>query len=237
MNNAAPNYLGNVVFTVTVTNAGPNNATGVSVTDLLPAGLSWISDNSGGAYNHVTGLWTIGNLNVGSVALLNITALINGTGSMTNVANVSGSQFDQNLTNNNASATVNVPPAADIRVTKAVNNAAPNYLGNVVFTVTVTNAGPNTGVNTRVSDLLPAGLLWVSDDSSGAYDHTTGLWTVGNLANGASATLNIVAQVLGHNTTITNRANGSSDVYDWNTANNNGSASVTVPPAADISSY
>ena len=40
MNNTAPNYLGNVVFTVTVTNAGPNNATGVSVSDLLPAGLS-----------------------------------------------------------------------------------------------------------------------------------------------------------------------------------------------------
>ncbi len=64
--------------------------TGVSVTDLLPAGLSWISDNSGGAYNHVTGLWTIGNLNVGCVALLNISALINGTGSMTNIANGSG---------------------------------------------------------------------------------------------------------------------------------------------------
>ncbi len=90
----------------------------------------------------MTGLWTIGNLNVGSVALLNITALVNSTGSFVNNANVTGSQFDQNLTNNNASATVNVPLAADIRVTKTVNNSAPNYLGNVVFTVTVTNAGP-----------------------------------------------------------------------------------------------
>ncbi len=159
-----------------------------------------------GSYTHGTGLWTIGNLNVGSVASLNITALVNRTGSIINIANVTGSQFDQNLTNNNASATVNVPLAADIRVTKTVNNAAPNYLGNVVFTVTVTNTGPNNATGVSVSDLLPAGLSWISDNSGGAYNHVTGLWTIGNLNVGSVTLLNITALINGTGS-MTNVAN------------------------------
>ena len=90
-------------------------------------------------------------------------------------------------------------------------------MGNVVFTVTVTNAGPDTAVNARVSDLLPAGFGFVSATPSvGSYDNVTGLWSVGDLANGASATLQLVAQILASNTTLTNPANGSSDIYDWN---------------------
>ena len=234
VNNAAPNYLGNVVFTVTVTNAGPNNATGVSVSDLLPAGLVYLSSSATqGSYANGTGLWTIGNLNVGSVASLNITALVNRTGSFVNNASVTGSQFDQNLTNNNASATVNVPLAADLRVTKTVNNSAPNYLGNVVFTVTVTNAGPNNATGVSVSDLLPAGLSWISDNSGGAYNHVTGLWTIGNLNVGSVALLNITALINGTGS-MTNVANVSGSQFDQNLTNNNASATVNVPPAADI---
>ena len=81
-----------------------------------------------------------------------------------------------------------------------MNNTAPNYLGNVVFTVTVTNTGPDTAVNTRVSDVVTC---WfrvkysgITVTSVGSYDNVTGLWSVGDLANGASATLQLVAQVL-----------------------------------------
>ena len=234
VNNTTPNYLDNVTFTVAVTNAGPNNATGVSLSDLLPAGLVWVSDNSGGAYNPATGVWTIGNLNVGSVVSLSISALVNATGFINNIANVSGAQYDQNMSNNIANASVTVPPAADIVVTKDVNNTAPNYLDNVTFTVIVRNDGPDDATGVSLSDLLPAGLVWVSDDSSGAYDHTTGVWTIGNLADGASRTLQIVAQVLGHNAIIDNVANASAIEYDPNLVNNRANVTVNVPAAADI---
>ena len=51
-----------MVFTLTVSNAGPSDATGVAVTDLLPAGYTYVSDDGGGAYNSGTGVWTLGAL-------------------------------------------------------------------------------------------------------------------------------------------------------------------------------
>src|SRR5262249_52580803 len=83
-------------------------------------------------------------------------------------------------------------PAA-LALPKMADNATPAAAANVVFTITVTNNGPNNATGVVVNDFLPAGLTWVSDDSAGAYVPATGLWTVGALANAASATLNITA--------------------------------------------
>ena len=76
-----------------------------------------------------------------------------------------------------------------------MNNPTPNLGSNVVFTVTVTNnnaaPGVSTATNVTVKDVLPAGLSYVSDDSGGAY--VGNIWSVGTLAPGASATINITA--------------------------------------------
>ena len=46
-------------FNIILTNDGPEDVSGVSVDALLPTGLAYVSDNGGGNYNDVTGLWTI----------------------------------------------------------------------------------------------------------------------------------------------------------------------------------
>ncbi len=56
------------------------------------------------------------------------------------------------------------------------------------------------------------------------------MWTVGNLANGASATLSLVATVTTH-TLLTNTATASATTYDPTPANNAASATVNVPDA------
>src|SRR4029077_237371 len=94
-----------------------------------------------------------------------------------------------------ASATI-TPVAADVAVTKTVSNTNPNINTNVTFTVTVTNNGPSDATGVQVTDLLPAGLTLVSATPSvGAYNSGTGVWNIGPLANGSSATLAIVATV------------------------------------------
>ncbi|MEP7328719.1 MAG: DUF11 domain-containing protein, partial [Betaproteobacteria bacterium] len=67
---------------------------------------------------------------------------------------------------------------------------------NVVFSLVATNNGPDNAVAVQVVDLLPAGYTYVSSTATqGSYVATTGLWTIGNLANAASATLSITATV------------------------------------------
>jgi len=75
-------------FTVSVVNQGPDAASGVEVTDTLPAGLSYVSDNAGGAYDSATGVWTIGDLAVGASTSMEFIVTVDEAGSFTNEAEV-----------------------------------------------------------------------------------------------------------------------------------------------------
>ncbi|HPS79843.1 MAG TPA: hypothetical protein PLS53_16910, partial [Thermoanaerobaculaceae bacterium] len=76
------------VFTITVTNLGGNCASDVQVTDLLPAGLTYQSDDSGGAYTPATGVWGVGPVNAGASAVLHLTARATTTGVWLNRAEI-----------------------------------------------------------------------------------------------------------------------------------------------------
>jgi uncharacterized repeat protein (TIGR01451 family) len=61
VDNHTPDQGNNVTFTLTVSNSGPADATGVEVTDALPTGYTYVSDTpSVGTYNSGSGVWTIG---------------------------------------------------------------------------------------------------------------------------------------------------------------------------------
>ena len=85
--------------------------------------------------------------------------------------------------------------------------ATPDHVGDdATFEITVGNDGPSTATGVVVDDLLPAGLTYDSHVATqGDYDETTGIWTVGDLEDGDTATLTLVAQVDADGT-ITNRA-------------------------------
>ena len=91
-----------VVFTLTVSNAGPADASGVVVTDQLPTGFIWYSDDGGGTYTHDTGLWNVGSVPVSGNKQLHITAEVNDTGPYTNIAQVTAAnQSDPDSKPNN----------------------------------------------------------------------------------------------------------------------------------------
>src|SRR5262249_9212040 len=124
---------------------------------------------------------------------------------------------------------------ADLAVTKTVSNPTPYFGDNVTYTVTLTDNGPNNATGVTVSDLLPAGLKFVSaTPSQGTYDSTTGLWTVGNVTQKQVLTFQVVAQVISPNAQINTAAVASADQRDPNSSNNQASVTET-PQVTDVS--
>ena len=105
-------------------------------------------------------------------------------------------QLDPDLSTNTVVATLIGEPTADIQVRKTVSNAQPPVGSAVTFTITVTNAGPTIATGVGVTEVLPAGLtLLGAVPSAGTYDPALGLWTIGDLALGASVHLALTATV------------------------------------------
>lgn len=224
-------YKDVIKWTLTVNNSGPDVATNVMVTDVLPEGLIWISDNSNGAYNPETGVWTIGELGVGESITLTIISVANKTGNFTNVANVSGNEYDFNESNNEDNESVFVNPSADLEIIKEVSNANPNFGDKIIWTLTVINNGPDSASNVKVIDVLPDEILWISDDGEGSYNDN--IWNIGELAVGESVSLLIRTLVNGTGYII-NIAEVSGNEYDCNLTNNKNNESINVSNAADL---
>jgi uncharacterized repeat protein (TIGR01451 family)/gliding motility-associated-like protein len=198
VNNTNPFIGDNVTFTIAASNTGPNSGTGVKVTDILPAGYTYVSSTvSIGTFNSATGIWTIGDLANGANANLTITAKVNATGSYANTATIIGNELDPDLSNNTSTITPSpVLIQTDLKVVKTINNATPTIGSNVIFTIAASNLGPNNATGVKVTDILPAGYTYVSATTSiGAFNNTTGIWTIGDFANGGNAILTITAKV------------------------------------------
>lgn len=103
-NSTSPNVGTNVVLTFTVSNAGPEVATGVTVDINLPSGLSYVSDDGSGAFVSGTGVWTIpSSLASGGSTNLQITAYVQTSGSYAvNSEVLTSSQTDPDSTPGNS---------------------------------------------------------------------------------------------------------------------------------------
>ena len=225
-----------ITYRVSITNYGVDVASGVTLTDVLPAGLTYSNHSaSAGTYSTNTGIWTIGTLNVGATASLTFTARVDAASAgliITNTATANTlGQGDTNAANDSASAVITVL-GADLGVTKTVDNPGPYPGSNVVYTIVLTNGGPTVANGVSVTERLTNGLTYVTHAaSSGVYDNVSGVWTVGTMAAGSSASLLITATVGTNsiNTLITNITRiTTSDASDGNTANNTATAVVAV---------
>ena len=91
---------------------------------------------------------------------------------------------------------------ANLTLEKTVNNMNPNTGDDIVFSITVKNMGPEASTGSFVRDNLSPAFYYISDDSNGDYNSSTGLWKVGPLNVDESRTLNITVKVIaeGHHT-------------------------------------
>ncbi|MEV6809945.1 CARDB domain-containing protein [Streptomyces sp. NPDC051132] len=124
-----------------------------------------------------------------------------------------------------------VKPAADLSVVKSADATAVTVGQTVTYRVTVRNAGPNPATGATVTDRLPDTLAFLSADaSSGSYDAGTGRWTIGDLDDGATATLTLRAKATEAGS-VTNSAAVTGNEKDLDPANNSDSVTLCVEPA------
>lgn len=119
-----------------------------------------------------------------------------------------------------------VEPFADLSLAKTVSNANPPANGTVTYTLTVTSSGISTGPASGITvrDTLPAGFAYTSSSGTGTFDSSTGVWSVGSLAPGASASITITGVAYTSGTTETNTAEiTASSLPDLDSVVNNGS--------------
>lgn len=110
VSNATPTSGSNVTYTLAVDNAAGSTltATGVTVLDLMPAGVTFVSATGAGSYNSTTGIWTVGSLAPNSTANITITVTVTASSgaTITNGAEVrTSSALDPDSTPNNNSTT------------------------------------------------------------------------------------------------------------------------------------
>ena len=197
VNNSVPKYLDMIEYTIVVVNNGPDKSFNVTVGDLLPDGVKFISSN--GQYNPDTGVWFVGDLDANESVTLKIVVQVIKVGNITNNVNVTGTGHDTNLTNNNASVSVNVPESVLLNITKVANSTIIVAGENVGYTVTVTNYGPSVATNVVLKDIFNSKeLLNLQYSLNGVdwldYDEAVSL---GDINVGADVTVYFRAKVNG----------------------------------------
>ena len=135
-----------VVFEIEVTNQGTAQATNVSLTDSLPAGITFVSSSlTQGSYNAATGLFTIGTLAVGDTATLLLEGTVDvgqGGNSITNITTAAvGDQPDPSTVGDELEETVDVNAEANLVTVKTLGSGdnTPSEGDTVVFEIEVTN--------------------------------------------------------------------------------------------------
>jgi uncharacterized repeat protein (TIGR01451 family) len=131
VNQSQVNTGDTVLYTITASNNGPSAATGVSVSDDLPAGLEYVkATTSQGTVSASNGIVTanIGTLPVGATATITVTAKATLVGKVVNTATVKGNETETTLTNNSAQASLEVlkpaPTKGQLNVTASALSCA-----------------------------------------------------------------------------------------------------------------
>ena len=249
-----------ITYTITTTNNGPDTATGVQITDLLPTGTTYNSSTipTGTTYNPTTGIWNIGTLNNTNNLTLTITAQITATtGTITNTASESNeNEYDPNYANNAQTCSYTISGT----YTPTSNIAIYNYpwwynsdtqsqqytyvVGNApVLTTDIWNNGPDDATGVVIEYDMGSGLEYEgcsADIGTVTYNSQNNslTWDLENIPNGGDVLLKIFVRITQSGTATPNLTTTSKlihvDQYDSDTTDNTATCALTAPTAADI---
>lgn len=201
-----------VTWTISLTNNALNGntaATGVTVTDLIPAGLSLVSATpTNGTFAGSN--WTLnGPLALGDTETLTLVTTIDpglaGGTMLTNTAfvatanetDVDSVPGDATLTQDDADdAKVTIGNVIDLELTKTVDSTVVQTGDTVNWTISLTNNATTANADATgvvVQDVLPAGVTFVNATTTGNSQFAAGQWII-NEAISPGETLTLVLE-------------------------------------------
>ncbi|SDE61044.1 DUF11 domain-containing protein [Auraticoccus monumenti] len=217
---------------LTVLNEGPAVARDVSVTDVLPAGATPVA-TEGCAPVGSTVTCSVPELAPGASVTWTVTADLASDldGTLTNSATVGSATAETDPADDTATTTDPVGRVSDLQLSKTVDTENARQGDVVTWTVVVSNDGPSDADAVVVEDDWPEGAqLLDAEADQGEFDPGTGLWSVGGLTVGASATLTLEARLTGTGEVV-NTASVTSASVDLDPSGDVASASVSAEPA------
>lgn len=236
-----------LVYTLVVNNAGPNDASTVSVvTDLTPGVTYQSFSGSGwscGAAGQTVTCSRSSIANGANAPNLLINTVANGAqfGQVTTAATVSAATGDPVPNNNTVTENTQINAGTDLSISKTADaNVVANQ--NFTFTLATQNLGPMAAGATTVSDTLPGTVAYVSVAAPGwSCSHTgeptggTLTCTIADYVVGSQANI-VVTATAPASGSFTNTATITGSIADANNGNNSSSVTRTVvADGADLS--
>lgn len=241
----------NLTYDLAVTNNGPDDATGVTLTDtiLIPGG-QYIFVSATPSTGTCTGTGPItcnlgtlapsGRVTVRVIVTPSIPLTPPGSGApplfsvtATNTANVTAVELDRVTTNNSANAAATVNALADLAVTQTVNPPAPTSGGVLTYTINITNNGPSTAglLSGRIDppvQLLNATCTAPAGWSCNRDGNPFFISATSQVPGTVQITIRGTVACLGQNTALTSTATIGSQTNDSITANNTSTVTNTA---------
>ena len=199
-------YIGGErTYTITATNSGEAPLSGVTITDTIPAGLTYVSSDSNGSRSGNTVTWSVGDLAVNESAAVTVTLRGVTAGQVTNQARVT---TDQNA---DADATLDITvlatPGAHLSIVDTSDPLAVGEEGG--YTITVENQSADSPItNVLVTVVVPTELDILAAEGGTISNNQVSYAAISSLAAGQTQTF-----------TISVRANAANDVVASATMN------------------
>lgn len=192
---------GELTYTVTASNHGPDLAPGVVVDDGMPEGVTLTSSASsqGTCQESLRAvICDLGSLAAGASATVTITVVPPAAGTIVNTATVTADSVDDpNPVDNAATATTTVITSADLGLTMVDSPDPVGKNKTLTYTVAIGNAGPTAATGVVVRDSLPAAVTYLSATATQGTCATLVqkvTCSLGALAKGDTATVTIAVR-------------------------------------------
>ncbi|HEX2267674.1 MAG TPA: hypothetical protein VHI97_05670, partial [Actinomycetota bacterium] len=237
-----PVFIGNnLTYTLEASNAGPDNAPNVTVSQELPAeGATFVSASDGCSQAGGVVTCSLDELAPGDSSEFEVVVSGDQVGTLTSSASIAinGFEEDPDLQNNVAMAVTSVElPKTDLSVTLSDPSEPVTVGDNFTYSLGASNGGPQDATEVEVTQQLPADVSFVS--ASDGCSEASGVVTcsIGDLASGDGEQFEVVVKAEAPGTISSNASISGGDLEeDPDSANNVAVAVTTLElPKADLS--